>query len=135
VFLASGNCFFSFIKNEIQLALIPAVRNGSPLGALDIIVCFFDKIYIPPAVYREVVEEDKENAHVDAILQHYSTNSLHHGELEALELALSINDTVVLLDDEGTRRIARSFNLHVKGTLGLLIDYNKAYHAYPPLAS
>jgi predicted nucleic acid-binding protein len=122
-----------------------AVSNSSPLillakvGALDILTFFFDKIYIPPEVHREVIEADKENAHVDAVLikklvddqkivvksdfQHplrektYSFHSLNPGEMDALE---------ILLDDEEARKIARSFNLHVKGTLGLLIDYYKA---------
>ncbi len=132
-----------------------AVSNASPLillakvGALGILTFFFDKIFIPPAVYRETVGESMEETHADALLiknlvdeqrivvkvdfrhvldeKGFSSSNLHPGELEALELALSLSDEkVVLLDDEEARKIARSFNLHVKGTLGLLIDYRKA---------
>jgi predicted nucleic acid-binding protein len=131
-----------------------AVSNSSPLillakvNALDILTFFFDKIYIPPAVHREVMDEGTENAHADSILikklvddhkiivksdfkhtlqeQPYSNHSLHPGEVDAIELAISIKGDVILLDDEEARKIARSYNLHVKGTLGLLIDYNKA---------
>jgi uncharacterized protein len=131
-----------------------AVSNSSPLillgkiGALNILPYFFDKIYIPPEVHREVIEEDKDNMHVDAMLikkmvddhkiivksdfkhplreHNFPNTSLHPGEVDAIELAISMMHEVILLDDEEARKIARSFNLHVKGTLGLLIDYYKA---------
>ncbi|NMC06326.1 MAG: hypothetical protein GYA24_14005 [Candidatus Lokiarchaeota archaeon] len=130
------------------------MSNSSPLillgkiRALNIITFFFDKIYIPPAVHHEIIEEDKENLHADAMLirkmvdeqqiivksdfnhplrdRSYPNNSLHPGEVDAIELALSMKHEVILLDDEEARKVARSFDLHVKGTLGLLIDYNKA---------
>nr|MDO8088699.1 hypothetical protein [Candidatus Sigynarchaeum springense] len=138
-----------------------AVSNASPLillakvGALGILTFFFDKILIPPTVHKEVTNEGHEQIHPDAILikklvdeqrivvradfQHvlterrFSSSNIHPGELEALELALSLKDEkIILLDDEEARKIARSFNLHVKGTLGLLIDYRKAKQVDKP---
>jgi len=131
-----------------------AISNSSPLiflakiNALEILDFFYDKIYIPSVVYHEVVEEGMENIHPDAILiknlvdehkiivksdfqhilqaQGYANNALHPGELEALELALTLQGDVILLDDEEARKIGRAFNLRVKGTIGLLMDYNGA---------
>ena len=131
-----------------------AVSNSSPLillaktRALDILTFFYDKIFIPPAVHHQVVEEGLNNAHVDALLikkleddqkiivqpgfqhvlqgQQFINNNLHPGEVDAIELALAIKVDVILLDDDEARKIARACNLPVKGTLGLLVDYTKA---------
>ena len=131
-----------------------AVSNSSPLillaktRALEILTFFYDMIYIPPAVYNEVVEAGIARAYPDALLiknlldegkiivksdfQHSlqglrdSNDTLHPGEVDAIELAVALEGNVILLDDEEARIIARSFNLHVKGTLGLLVDYFNA---------
>ncbi|MBN2152204.1 MAG: hypothetical protein JW839_12205 [Candidatus Lokiarchaeota archaeon] len=131
-----------------------AVSNSSPLillaktRALDILTHFFDTIYIPSYVHREVVEDGMMNGYADALLVKNLVDSkkiivasdfphvllgkgivlhgLHPGEVEALDLALSFKGDTILLDDEEARKIARTLGLVVKGTLGMLIDYNKA---------
>jgi predicted nucleic acid-binding protein len=131
-----------------------AVSNSSPLillaktRALDILTHFFDVIYIPSYVHHEVVEEGMINGYADALLVKNLVDSkkiivksnfphalqskgipihgLHPGEVDAIDLALSFKGNTILLDDEEARKIARALGLVVKGTLGLLIDYNKA---------
>ena len=131
-----------------------AVSNSSPLillaktRAMDILTHFYDVIYIPPAVHHEVVEEGMASGYADTLLvknlvdtkrivvksdyphalqnKSMALHSLHPGEIDTIELALSFQGGITLLDDEEARKIARAFGLAVKGTLGLLIDYNKA---------
>ena len=131
-----------------------AVSNSSPLiflakiNQLNLLFALFDKIFIPQAVFQEVVVTGKRNGQLDAFLveeqiiegkieireydttkvkfPHLKNHALHPGELEAIHLALSLSEDVILLDDEEARVFARTLGLQVKGTLGLLIDFKKS---------
>lgn len=131
-----------------------AVSNSSPLiflakiNQLDLLFTLFDKIFIPLAVFQEVVINGKKNGQLDAFsveekitegkievkeldnakikFPRVTHNALHPGELEAIHLALSLPEEVILLDDEEARVFARALGLQVKGTLGLLIDFKKS---------
>ena len=46
---------------------------------------------------------------------------LDPGEREAIALALSSNETRILLDEQEARKVAKSFDLRIIGTLGILI--------------
>jgi len=48
------------------------------------------------------------------------------GESEVLMLALETPGATVILDDMLARRVAESLNLHLTGTLGLLLDAKQA---------
>lgn len=52
-------------------------------------------------------------------------SDLGAGETEVLMLALESTDALVIVDDGLARRIAAALKLHVKGTLGLLLDAKK----------
>ena len=127
-----------------------AVSNSSPLILLAKIQCLellfelFDQVYIPQAVYEEVVENGKLNDQPDAyiiekfiqvekisikttkndsnITIKHDLRTLHPGESEAIRLAHSFPTRIILLDDQNARDIARSLKLRVKGTLGIIID-------------
>lgn len=43
------------------------------------------------------------------------------GETSSLALALEIKNSTVILDDDKAKRIAKSFNLEVTGSLGLIV--------------
>ncbi|MHA1672706.1 MAG: hypothetical protein ACTSYI_03680 [Promethearchaeota archaeon] len=129
------------------------MSNSSPLillakiKQLDLLFLIFDKIFIPPEVFQEVVVKGKRNGQIDAYLVEEKLNegkieikeydmtkikfplmknkNLHPGELDAIRLALSMPEDVILLDDEEARLVARDLGLKVKGTLGLLIDFKK----------
>lgn len=109
-----------------------AISNSSPLilltkiNALEILLYFFEKIYIPPEVYHEVVENGLKRGEGEAVLiQNLVVNSnievkspeevklpltfkksLHRGELEAITLAYSFPNHPILLDDEEARIFA-----------------------------
>ena len=51
---------------------------------------------------------------------------LGSGEREVLALALETPDTVCVLDDALARQVARTLQLRITGTLGVLIDAKRA---------
>ena len=125
-----------------------AVSNASPLillakiNSLDLLFNIFDEIYIPPAVFEEVVTKGKEENHSDAILVadavkmgkivikepnesklSLSSSNLHFGEIQAIQLALTFQKKhIILLDEEEARVFAQRLGIKVKGTLGILIN-------------
>ena len=58
----------------------------------------------------------------DALLSAYTPSViLGPGETETLALAETLEDPLVLLDDEAARTKARRLGLRVRGTLGILV--------------
>ena len=105
------------------------------LGLLKVLNRMFDRVFVPPAVWREVAvrgeglpgseiarEEivtvrevrDKEEARRLAAL-------LGEGEAEALVLAQEVRADVVLVDDAKARRKAVEKGLEITGLAGLLV--------------
>ena len=125
-----------------------AISNAGPLihlaqiNQLDLLFTLFEKVVIPQAVYNEVLVSGLEFSYPDAryiqkeieneriVIKNVSNElrntiqnpNLHSGELEVITLALHLKEEVVLLDDEEARIFALTFNLKVKGTLGVIID-------------
>lgn len=52
--------------------------------------------------------------------------NLGPGETQVLMLALEMREAVVVLDDASAREMAETLDLHLTGTLGLLLDAKKA---------
>lgn len=52
--------------------------------------------------------------------------TLDPGELEVLALARTVDDPLVLLDDNTARNEARRLGLRVRGTLGVLVQARRA---------
>lgn len=97
---------------------------------------FAGKVLIPPAVWKEVVEQggDRPGSHqvskADWINVHDLKNQdisrilkmeLDEGESEAIALADELKADVVLLDEKDARRIAKQLGLRVLGTIGILV--------------
>lgn len=95
-----------------------------------------DEIFIPGAVWHEVVETGArrpgakriESADWITVRQVAKTdllcllkNELDSGEAEAIALAKEIHAELILLDERAARKIAKSLRLNVLGTVGLLI--------------
>jgi predicted nucleic acid-binding protein len=122
--------------------------NAGPLMALGklnrlhLLSGLFDQVQIPHAVYEEVVTqglvrgapealtvrlfwERQQWPIVDvpeALLSTYAPPVvLDPGETEVLALAQSLEDPLVLLDDEVARAEARRLKLRLCGTLGILV--------------
>ena len=122
-----------------------AVSNSSPLihlaaiHRLALLQEFYAEVLIPPAVWREVVDEGQGRpgaAEVagaarqgwlrvatlnDTKLLRLLLRDLHQGEAEAVALAIEQSPDVLLLDESEARRIAGTYALNKTGVVGLLI--------------
>jgi len=124
------------------------VSNSGPLihlgrtTCLELLFVLFDNILIPRKVYEEVVERGMEQGAPVALCVKelvdqgkiavqqpkssfkidHSVTGIHSGELDAIALALELLDPVVLLDDHGSRNIARTLGLTIKSSLGIIHD-------------
>jgi predicted nucleic acid-binding protein len=122
-----------------------AVSDSSPLihlakiEALELISRLYSRILIPPAVWREVVEESDgrpgaaemqkavaagwmvKRAAKNETLVIAFRQTLDNGEAEAIALATELHPESVLLDDKLARQMARRLGVPVTGTLGVLL--------------
>ncbi len=119
-----------------------AVANSSVLISLSSINLLtllnekFEKIYIPHAVWSEVVEggrgepgaDDVKNSKKIEVLNVKDTNfitalneTLDRGESEAIALAVELGMQTILIDEKQARLIARRYELKPLGTIGILI--------------
>ena len=122
-----------------------AVSDSSPLihlakiEALELISRLYSRILIPPAVWREVVEESdgrpgavemQRAVAAGCMVQRAAKNetlvialrqTLDNGEAEAIALATELHPESVLLDDKLARQMARRLGVPVTGTLGVLL--------------
>ncbi|MBI5789309.1 MAG: DUF3368 domain-containing protein [Candidatus Schekmanbacteria bacterium] len=122
------------------------VSNSTPLIALSKIGYFsllqeyFSEVYIPQAVYSEVVERKPElyGAKEVASLSWVKTQKVQNqlavetlrshlgaGESEAIVLATESKADLLLLDEASGRRIAQSLGLKITGTVGVLLKAAK----------
>jgi len=100
----------------------------------------FSSLYVPPAVWQEVVEQGGSRPGVTEIrdaresgwlrvvepsnsaLVRLLKQELHAGEAESIVLAIEVRPDVLLLDEAEARRIAGLYDLPVTGIIGLLIQ-------------
>ena len=115
------------------------VSNATPIitlssiGKIDILKYFFEKVYIPQAVYDEIKskkafgyqEIEDEFFEVitieDSFAQDILLNDLDLGEAQTIVLAKELNADIVLIDETIGYNLARSQKLNVKRTLSFLI--------------
>ena len=123
----------------------PLIALGK-LNRLDLLAALYGEVQIPRAVYDEVITQGLTRGAPDAlivrlfwqcqrwpivdvpdaVLSAYTPPVvLDPGETEVLALAQTLEDSLVLLDDEVARAEARRLRLHLRGTLGILVH---AYH-------
>jgi predicted nucleic acid-binding protein len=110
------------------------VRALNHLGLLDVLAELFERVFLPPAVERELlrprprftvvdvasygfveVRAPQDGSRVSQYLQ-----KLDPGESEALVLAQEIGADALLMDDAAARAIAVGEGVFVIGTLGIL---------------
>lgn len=123
----------------------PVILDSGPIialscvGYLDLLKTLYPAVWIPEAVFREVVIDgagqpgSKELPAASWIERRTVTPSeqlLQHelgaGEAEAIALAYQHNAKVVLLDDRRARRIARlAFSLPVRGTAAVIVKAHR----------
>lgn len=118
------------------------IVNSTPLiilgkiGYLNILNQLYGEVLLPLAVYDEVVVKDdtvkkeilknsnwlKIGKVENKVLLNQLSRSLHKGEIEVIQLALNDkNNSLVILDDNIAKKMAKKLNLKSTGTLGVLI--------------
>jgi predicted nucleic acid-binding protein len=117
------------------------VSNTTPIIALSRTGCLwllekmYGEIYIPQAVFNEIVakndyvSEDVQNNMgwiiVETIrhtrMRQMFSSSLHSGEVETLILADETNADIVLIDDFLARKYAIQAGMNLSGTIGVLL--------------
>lgn len=122
------------------------ICNTSPiqylhqLELLHVLHALAGEVIIPPAVVSELEEGRALGVNLpDVTALDWVTvrcpvseaavplvTNLGPGETEVLMLALESHGAVVVLDDALARRVAETFGLPLKGTLGLLLDAKRA---------
>jgi predicted nucleic acid-binding protein len=110
------------------------------LGLLDLLRKLSSKIIVPPAVVDEIAVgknlgvslPDPSTLDWVGIRRPTSESALPlitdlgEGETEVLMLALELHDSVVILDDDLARRVAKALKIRHTGTLGVLLDAKRA---------
>jgi predicted nucleic acid-binding protein len=127
---------------------VSVVSNSSPLIALSainslhLLHALYGTIYIPEAVFQEVVVRGAgwpggtAVANAPWLVRHPVTNQqtvaqllsagLDKGESEAIVLASELSAGLLILDESHARTVARQRGLPVTGTLGVLIAAKNA---------
>jgi len=115
----------------------------SSIQRLNLLKTFYKEIIIPPAVWKEVVEEGEKkpgserikNARKkgwirviepsDKLLLRLLKSQLDEGEAEAITLAVELKADVIFLDESDARKIADVYKIKKTGVIGILIKAKK----------
>jgi predicted nucleic acid-binding protein len=122
------------------------ITNSTPIiglsiiGKIDLLSDMFDEVFVPEAVYKEIVFSDSVNDHGKTELKNAIDNGeillrkienshlihklygkLHEGELEVIVGAKELNIEIVAIDEKAARSLAKTFQLRPIGTVGILI--------------
>lgn len=102
----------------------------SQIGRLDLLRILCDKVYIPPAVHRELIRCKTQvdatawievHSLGDSMIVELLHERLDAGESEAIALAMQLGANTLIIDEARGRRVAESRGLAYIGTLGLVI--------------
>jgi len=115
----------------ILIADSSALITLSIVDKLDILEKLFGEVYIPKAVYEETIKKNKQEANrlkdfSQGKIKDISTKinfniSLGKGESEAIILYKEVEADFLLCDDKKAKNFAKSFNINVIGSFGVLL--------------
>ena len=113
------------------------IINIACIDKLNLLNQLYGELYIPEAVWNEVVVQGKGQPGADEIesakwikvqsvndtsLVHALEQELDQGESEAIVLSLEIQAELLLMDERIGREVARHLGLHFSGLIGILIE-------------
>jgi predicted nucleic acid-binding protein len=122
------------MKNKTVVADASTLIGLSRIGQLNLLEELYGEVFIPRAVYDEVVAESKYGAEkiktakylkvqkiTDSTLVDLFLGYLGRGEAEALTLSKEKKADFILIDEKKARKAARRAGFDVIGVLGLLL--------------
>ena len=127
--------------NNIVISDTTALIILAKSDAFSLLSNLFQKVYIPQAVYDELMFKDdivnyrvKEFDKIEVkpvndmtTLERIKTLKIDKGEVEAISLALELN-LMLIIDERKGRKIALNQGLKIVGVLGILIEnYRKKF--------
>lgn len=118
-------------KASICIGDTGAIISLAKVNKLDLLSSYFDNIYIPKAVWDELVDDDSfsEVSMIKEFFQNKHRNIrsvndlkliMDKGESEAILLYQELEADVLLIDDRKAREIAQSLDINCIGSLALL---------------
>ena len=133
--------------NDIVISDTTALIILAKSDAFSLLSNLFQKIYIPKAVYDELMVKDdivnyriKEFDKIEVkpvsdmiTLERIKTLKIDKGEVEAISLALELN-LMLIIDERKGRKIALNQGLKIVGVLGVLIEnYRREFISFDEL--
>jgi len=126
------NLAIYWMKNIVSIGDTGAIISLATVNQLHLLDYFFDEIYIPVAVWKELNNyKNFDELHnvtdffKDKVKEIHSFNDLKLlmdlGESEAVLLYNEMNADVLIIDDQKARKIAESININCIGSLALFI--------------
>lgn len=111
--------------NEAIISDTSCLISLNNLGLLPLLRKIYPTIIVTPDVKKEwgqtlpdwFIEQKNKNLELQLKLE----EKLGKGEASSIVLALELQPSVVIIDEIKGRKIAKSYNLNVIGTLGILI--------------
>ena len=133
--------------NDIVISDTTALIILAKSDAFSLLSNLFQKIYIPKAVYDELMVKDdivnyriKEFDKIEVkpvrdivTFERIKTLKIDKGEVEAISLALELN-LMLIIDERKGRKIALNQGLKIVGVLGILIEnYRREFISFDEL--
>jgi len=119
------------------------VINLTKIRRIDLIKNLYGKIYIPHAVYEELITDASDKKYIEDIkgfieekiievkevkntsLVKALKKDLDTGESEAIALALEMEGYLIVIDENEARKIAEIYGLNKTGFIGMLVKAKK----------
>lgn len=119
-------------KVSIVISDTGPIISLAKINKLKILTSLFNEIYIPHAVWEELVEID-DNKEKEKIKSFFKNKVKHikekniiplidYGEIEAIQLYQEMQADLLLIDDKRAKRIAEGLSIKCTGTLGMLYE-------------
>lgn len=128
-FLCSANqkkiCYPTSPMPELIICDTSCLILFDKIGKLELLRQCYDNIYVTPEIAEEFGKAlpnwVKIKAARNQALQQILTQILGQGESSAIALTFDLPGTLVALDDLKARKVAKSLNLKITGSLGILV--------------
>lgn len=99
------------------------------IGELEILQELFKEIFITPEIEKEVRAEKPKWIKIKSVKNKSKIQELEKildiGEASGIALALEHNEALLIIDERKGRSVAKTLEIPIIGTLGILIEANK----------